>query len=139
MWRIYHASGIHAYTLKLDLARPCDSVDRVKLASRVPVWCGEFFHHFQCRVKQGATESPLLFTKLVDEILTVIEEPGRGDVVEGMDCDGGAFMDDSVTRKCSMRELQALVDKLPPEVERYGLRVQTPQMPIYVPGWSPSS
>ena len=75
-------------------------------------------------VKQGATESPLLFAKLVEDILTSIDEQGKGDIVEGMECDGGAFMDDIPTWKNSMAALRDMVDKLLPALARYGLKVQ---------------
>ena len=111
--------------LKLGLARAFDSTKRVKLAQRLLHWTGDSFpfetrcmirmlassdlilslpwHDVQLYassgVKQGATESPALFSRLIDEILCSIALQKEGQIVEGMECDGAAFMDDIITWK----------------------------------------
>ena len=138
------------YMLKLDLARAFDSVKRVKLAERVVEWAGNRFpFETQCiirmlasselilslpwhdvplqansGVKQGATESPALFSRLIDEILSDIVLEDDGHILEGMGCDGAAFMDDVITWKADIKAMQRFVDRLVPMLAQFGLKVQ---------------
>ena len=138
------------YLLKLDIARAFDSVKRVKLAERILHWTGDTYPfetqcivrmlastevmlslpwrdvllHANSGVKQGATESPALFSRLIDEILRVIQLQREGEIVEGMGCDGAAFMDDVVTWKSDIGSMQRFVDQLVPLLAKFGLKVQ---------------
>ena len=56
-------------------------------------------------VKQGSTESPIIFSRLIDEILSSIEREAEGEVIPGLGNDGCAFMDDVVTWKRTITSL----------------------------------
>ena len=113
----------NCYMLKLDLCRAFDSVSRVKLARKIIEWA-EGNHAFEVRclvrmlassevvltlpwedvmlrastgVKQGSTESPILFSRLVDDILCDIPATDVGEILPGLGNDGCAFMDDIIT------------------------------------------
>ena len=75
-------------------------------------------------VKQGATESPLLFAKLLDDVLSDIEHVQVGPVLEEVPADGACFMDDVIAWKSSISALQAFMDKLLPSLAKYGLHIQ---------------
>ena len=137
------------YMLKLDLARAFDTTHRVRLAERVVQWTGEALPFetvslirmlasadlilslpwkdvgicANTGVKQGATESPILFGRLIDEVLTSIQVQHEGEVIEGLGCDGSAFMDDVVTWKGDVDSMQRFVNLLLPKLAVFGLKV----------------
>ena len=139
-----------AYLLKLDIRKAFDTVSRFQLAQKVIQWAdGRFCFEVKCLlrmlmsrevvlslpwgdhaidanvgVKQGATESPLLFARLLDDILSEIKHESVGAVLEEIPVDGACFMDDVVTWKSSIGTLQALMDKLLPKLASFGLRIQ---------------
>ena len=134
----------------LNLARAFDSTKRVKLAERIMEWTSGAFpfetrsmirmlasaevvlslpwHDVQLQansgVKQGATESPALFSRLIDEVLCSIPLQHEGQIAQDMNCDGAAFMDDIITWKSDIVSMQRFVDRLVPLLAAYGLRVQ---------------
>ena len=137
------------YMLKLDLARAFDTTHRVRLAEKTKTWTGEDLP-FETRcmvrmlassdvilslpwkdvpinantgVKQGATESPILFSRLIDEVLTSIQLQHDGEVVEGLGSDGSAYMDDVITWKGDIGSVQRFVDMLLPRLAVFGLKV----------------
>ena len=113
------------YMLKLDLRRAFDSVSREKLASKIIEWASDGFPfkvrcivrmlastevvlalpwedvllHANTGVKQGSTESPVVFGRLIDDILGSINRAGEGEILPQMGSDGCAFMDDVITWK----------------------------------------
>ena len=145
--------GADMQMIKLDLRRAFDSVYRIKLAERVQSWCQQGYPgetrcliqmlaaadlipalpwgcrqiHSNTGVTQGATESPLLFGKLVDEILNAIPiDPDSlvfGDLEEG----GGCFMDDIIGWMKSLHALQKFLNALLPKLREFGLFVQPPK------------
>ena len=139
----------NCYMLKLDLCRAFDSVCRVKLARKVIEWA-DGCHAFEVRclirmlassevilslpwedvllkanmgVKQGSTESPILFSRLVDDILCDIPSTDDGEILPGIGNDGCAFMDDIITWKSGV-DSQRFVDELLPRLAAFGLQVQ---------------
>ena len=136
--------------IKLDLRRAFDSVYRVKLAERVQAWCQSDFPaetrclismlaaadlvlalpwgcydiHSNTGVKQGATESPLLFGRLVDEILGEIPFDARSAVFPDLASDGVCFMDDIIAWMKSVPALQQFLNALLPKLKAFGLFVQ---------------
>ena len=143
----------NCYILKLDLRRAFDSVCRIKLARKIIAWT-EGRHAFEVRclirllassevmltmpwedvllhantgVKQGSTESPILFSRLIDDILCEIQDiegADRGEVLPGLGNDGCAFMDDVITWKRDVDSLQGFIDLLLPRLAAFGLHVQ---------------
>ena len=138
------------YMLKLDLRRAFDSVSREKLAGKIIQWAdGNFPFEVRCMVrllastdvilalpwddvplhsntgvKQGSTESPALFARLVDDILGSVDLADEGEILPQIGNDGCAFMDDVVTWKKTIGSLQAFVDRLLPRLAEFGLHVQ---------------
>ena len=138
------------YMLKLDMRRAFDSVGREKLANRIVEWAAaDFPFETKCLirllastevilalpwddvplransgVKQGSTESPVIFSRLIDEILSSIEREGEGEVIPGLGNDGCAFMDDVITWKRTIVSLQDFVNELLPKLAAFGLHVQ---------------
>ena len=106
-----------AYVLKLDIRKAFDTVSRFRLAQKVVQWAdGSFPLEVRCLlrmlmsrevvlslpwgdhaidanvgVKQGATESPLLFAKLLDDVLSDIQQDHIGPVREEIPVDGACF------------------------------------------------
>ena len=139
-----------SYVLKLDLKRAFDSVYRSRLARKIVDWCGsQFPFETKCLirmlmsgevilalpwldyqveanigVKQGATESPILFAKLLDSVLCEIQHELVSPVLEALPTDGNCYMDDILTWKSSVGGLQLLLDALLPALSHYGLEVQ---------------
>ena len=139
-----------AYILKLDIRKAFDTVSRLRLAKKVIQWAdGRFAAEVKCLlrmlmsrevvlalpwgehaidanigVKQGATESPLLFAKLLDDILSDIRQKHVGPVLEDIPTDGACFMDDVITWKASVATLQSFMNKLLPSLAMYGLHIQ---------------
>ena len=139
-----------AYMLKLDIRKAFDTVSRFRLAQKVIQWAdGRYPFEIRCLlrmlmsrevvlslpwgehaidanvgVKQGATESPLLFARLLDDILSEIRQESMGPVLEEIPVDGACFMDDVLAWKSSITSLQALMDKLLPKLAAFGLRIQ---------------
>ena len=142
--------GVEMHMIKLDLRRAFDSVYRVKLAERVQAWCqddfpaetrclismlaaadlvlalpwGCFNVHSNTGVKQGATESPLLFGRLIDEVLNEIPFVPQNAVFPDLQSDGGCFMDDIIAWLNSVPALQQFLNALLPRLEAFGLFVQ---------------
>ena len=142
--------GVEMHMIKLDLRRAFDSLHRVKLAARVQAWCqqgfpaetrfllhmlaasdlvlalpwGSFNIHSNTGVKQGATESPLLFGRLVNEILNDIPFTAHHAVFRDLQSDGGCFMDDIVAWVSSLPALQQFLNALLPRLGALGLFVQ---------------
>ena len=140
----------NCYILKLDLKRAFDSVYRCRLAKKILEWSGASFpFETKCLirmlmssevvlalpwldyeidanigVKQGATESPILFAKLLDCLLQEIKHEGNMPVLESLPVDGNCYMDDILTWKASIRGLQGFLDVLLPLLSYYGLQVQ---------------
>ena len=139
-----------AYLLKLDIRKAFDTVSRLRLAEKVIQWANGRFpaevksllrmlmsrevvlslpwgnHNLDANigVKQGATESPLLFAKLLDNILSEIEHVQVGPVLEDIPADGICFMDDVVAWKSSISALQMFMNRLLPILAKYGLHIQ---------------
>ena len=139
-----------SYILKLDLKRAFDSVFRSRLARKIAGWCGPRFpFETKCLirmlmsrevvlalpwldyqidanigVKQGATESPALFAKLLDTLLHEIQHEHVSPVLEALPVDGNCYMDDVLAWKASISGLQSLLDALLPALSYYGLEVQ---------------
>ena len=139
--------GVEMRMIKLDLRCAFDSVYRVKLAERVQAWCqadfpaearciihllaaadlvlalpwGCFDIHSNTGVKQGATESPLLFGRLIDEILSEIPFDPRHAVFPDLQSDGGCFMDDILAWVNSVPALQQFLNALLPRLAAFGL------------------
>ena len=139
-----------AYILKLDIRKAFDTVNRYRLAQKVIEWAnGACAFETRCLVrllmsrdmmiampwcdyhidanvgvKQGATESPILFAKLLDDILSDIRHETQGAVLGDVPVDGACFMDDVLTWKASLATLQTFVDMLVPRLAVYGLEVQ---------------
>ena len=135
--------------LKLDLRRAFDSVSRAKLAGKLVEWASSDFPfevrcmvrmlastevvlalpwedtllHANTGVKQGSTESPAIFSRLVDDVLSSIDRAHEGQVLPQMGNDGCA-MDDIITWKSTVGALQAFVDELLPKLAEFGLHVQ---------------
>ena len=142
--------GAEMHMIKLDLRRAFDSVYRVKLAERVQAWCQQDFPaetrclvrllaaadlilalpwgcydiHSNTGVKQGATESPLLFGRLVDELLSDIPFDPQNAVFHDLSSDGGCFMDDIIAWVKTVPALQQFLNALLPRLEAFGLFVQ---------------
>ena len=138
------------YILKLDLQRAFDSVNRVRLAQKLCEWAGDNKphetrsmvrllassdlvlhlpwgeHHINSNtgVKQGATESPLLFARLLDGILCEVGLSEDAKVLYDLPHDSAVFMDDVLVWKNSIKGLQSFVNKLLPMLARFGLVVQ---------------
>ena len=145
--------GVEMHMVKLDLRRAFDSVYRVKLAERVQAWCLPQFPgetrclirllaaadlalalpwgchdiHSNTGVKQGATESPLLFGRLIDEILGDIPCMPGSLVFPDLEEDGGCFMDDIVGWHRSLETLQLFLNALLPRLREFGLFIQPPK------------
>ena len=139
-----------SYILKLDLKRAFDSVFRSRLARKIVGWCGSRFpfetkclirmlmsrevilalpwmdHRIEANigVKQGATESPVLFAKLLDSVLQELQYERVSPVLEELPVDGNCYMDDILTWKASIDGLQQLLDALLPALSFFGLEVQ---------------
>ena len=139
-----------AYLLKLDIRKAFDTVSRFRLAEKVIQWAdGRFPLEVKCLlrmlmskevvlslpwgdhaidanvgVKQGATESPLLFAKLLDYILSDIQQQSVGAVLEEIPVDGACFMDDVLAWKSSITSLQTLMNQLLPHLAFFGLHIQ---------------
>ena len=142
--------GVEMHMIKLDLRRAFDSVHRVKLATRVQAWCQHDFPaetrcliqllagadlilalpwgcydiHSNTGVKQGATESPLLFGRLVDEILNNVPFDASNAVFSDLQSDGGCYMDDIIAWFSSIPALQQFLNALLPLLGEFGLFVQ---------------
>ena len=86
-------------------------------------WC-DHRSDANCGVKHGATESPVLFSKLLDDLLTSIKQEKQGMVLDQMSVDGACFMDDILSWKCPIEDLHAMMKALIPALAYYGLRVQ---------------
>ena len=138
------------YLLKLDLQRAFDSVCRVRLAQKLCQWSGDvkpretrslvrllastdlvlhlpWEQHLinsNVGVKQGATESPLLFARLLDDLMSNVGLEGDETVLSDLLQDSAIFMDDVLSWKRSIQGLQTFVDKLLPMLAYYGLVVQ---------------
>ena len=138
------------YMLKLDLRRAFDSVSREKLAAKIIQWASEDFPfevrclvrmlastevvlalpwedvwiHANTGVKQGSTESPAIFGRLIDDVLSSIDRCLEGEVIPQMGCDGCAFMDDVITWKRTIDSMQNFVNELLPKLAEFGLDVQ---------------
>ena len=136
--------------MKLDLQRAFDSVDRVRLATKLCEWAGtakpfetrslvrmlastELLLHLPWEdyaieanvgVKQGATESPLLFARLLDDIMTSVGLASDAPTLPDLCHDSAVFMDDVLVWKLTLEGLQRFVDKLLPLLLYYGLAVQ---------------
>ena len=80
--------------------------------------------HSNTGVKQGATESPLLFGRLIDEILNEIPIVPQHAVFPDLESDGGCFMDDIIAWLNSVPALQQVLNALLPRLEAFGLFVQ---------------
>ena len=138
------------YMLKLDLRRAFDSVSREKIAGKIMQWASNDFP-FEVRclvrmlastevvlalpwedvllrantgVKQGSTESPAIFSRLIDDILSSVARDAEGEILPEMGNDGCAFMDDVITWKRTITSMQAFVNELLPKLAEFGLRVQ---------------
>ena len=138
------------YLLKLDLQRAFDSVNRVKLAQKLCQWSGDVkpfetrslvrllastdlvlhlpweMHEIESNtgVKQGATESPLLFARLLDDLMGQVGLATDEMVLEDLPHDSAVFMDDVLAWKSSIKGLQHFVNKLLPLLAEFGLVVQ---------------
>ena len=140
---------VDAYLLKLDLQRAFDSVLRAQLGRKILEWDGGE-HPFEVRcllrllessqvtlrlpwgevgidsnsgVKQGAVESPILFAKLMDDILSGTQMYDEGYILQGIDSTGCCFMDDVVTWRASIQSLQQCVNHLLPVLKQFGLEI----------------
>ena len=139
------------YMLKLDLRRAFDSVSREKLAGKIIEWASDGFPfearcivrmlastevvlalpwedvllHANTGVKQGSTESPVVFGRLIDDILGSINRAGDGEILPQMGNDGCAFMDDVITWKRTITSMQSFVNELLPKLAEFGLHVQS--------------
>ena len=151
--RVLHLArewGVEMHMIKLDLRRAFDSVHRVKLAEGVQAWCQRDFPaetrcminllaasdlvlalpwgcydiHSNTGVKQGATESPWLFGRLIDEILSEIPLDPQHAVFPDLFSDGGCFMDDILAWVNSVPALQQFLNALLPRLGAFGLFVQ---------------
>ena len=138
------------YILKLDLQRAFDSVNRVRLASKLCEWSGQAKPHetrslirllastdlvlhlpweqhsiiSNVGVKQGATESPVLFARLLDDLMSRVELADDDKVLNDLPHDSAVFMDDVLAWKSSVKGLQRYVDRLLPLLAEFGLVVQ---------------
>ena len=138
------------YLLKLDLQRAFDSVCRVRLARKLCQWSGLTKPHetrslvrllassdlvlhlpweqhginSNIGVKQGATESPLLFARLLDDVMCDVGLEDDEKILPDLPRDSAVYMDDVLAWKCSIKGLQAFVDKLLPKLSYFGLAVQ---------------
>ena len=75
-------------------------------------------------VKQGATESPLLFARLLDDLMSEVQLANDEKVLHDLPHDSAVFMDDVLTWKRSVEGLQRYVNKLLPLLADFGLFVQ---------------
>ena len=138
------------YMLKLDLQRAFDSVCREKLAGKISEWAGstkpyevrslirllasaEMVLHLpwshtliesNTGVKQGATESPLLFARLLDDLMSTVQLADDEKIMHDLPHDSTVFMDDVLVWKRSLEGLQRYVNKLLPLLAEFGLFVQ---------------
>ena len=146
------------YLLKLDLQRAFDSVDRVRLAHKICDWSGKH-RPYETRslirllassglvlqlpwcqreivsnvgVKQGATESPLLFARLIDDVLSAVDLASDDQLLPDLCHDSSCFMDDIMGWKRSVGGLQRFVDKFLPMLSYYGLEIQPKSVNSYV-------
>ena len=139
-----------AYILKLDLRRAFDSVSRLKLAEKIIEWAhGKFPFEVRCLiwmlmsgdivlvlpwsdhemkanigVKQGAAESPILFAKLLDDLLSEVGLEADSAILSEIPDDGACYMDDVLGWKSSILGLQRLLDALLLKLAEFGLHVQ---------------
>ena len=142
--------GAEMHMIKLDLRRAFDSVYRVELAKRVQAWCqaefpaetrclinllaaadlvlalpwGCYDIHSNTGVNQGATESPSVFGRLIDEILSEIPLAPQHAVFPDLPSDGGCYMDDVLAWFNSIPALQHFLNALLPKLAAFGLFVQ---------------
>ena len=145
--REWHAD---CYILKLDLQRAFDSVNRVRLAGKLCEWSGGAKPHetrslirllastdlilhlpweqhsivSNVGVKQGATESPTLFARLLDDLLGKVALGDDDKVLDDLPHDSAVFIDDVLVWKRSVKGLQKYVDRLLPLLAEFGLVVQ---------------
>ena len=138
------------YILKLDLQRAFDSVNRVRLATKLCEWSGHTKPHetrslirllastdlilhlpweqhsiiSNVGVKQGATESPVLFARLLDDLMNRVALADDDKVLDDLPHDSAVFMDDVLAWKHSINGLQRYVDRLLPLFADFGLVVQ---------------
>ena len=141
---------VDCYVLKLDLQRAFDSVNRVRLARKICEWSGNAKPHetrslirllastdlvlhlpweqhgiiSNIGVKQGATESPVLFARLLDDLMGRVGLAVDDQVLNDLPHDSTVYMDDVLAWKHSIQGLQRFVDKLLPILAEFGLVVQ---------------
>ena len=135
--------------VKLDIRKAFDSVRRDRLGEQIAAWCnGGDCDATACLidmlkandllfslpwtnshvtsdrgVKQGAGESPTLFSRLLDSILMDMGE-AKEPILAGFKEQGLCFMDDALLWQGSIKGMQALLDRLAPRLRHFGLVVQ---------------
>ena len=135
--------------LKVDIKRAFDAVKRPKLGKLIVEWCGESYPaETACLldllktsslvialpwgevnlstttgVKQGSTESPILFSKLVDVLLERLPAQ-QGPLFADLAVQGTAFMDDTILWQSSLEAMQIQLNALVALLAEYGLFLQ---------------
>ena len=143
--------GKQAVIVKLDLRRAFDSVDRRALASKLEEWMGSAFpqeaacfiamlatNHLQVilpwsdqvdissgvGVKQGSTESPSLFSRLMDDILVEVRGLQGDTLFDDLGDSTAAFMDDVLGWFPDAAALNIFFRALLPRLGAFGLTLQ---------------
>ena len=71
-------------------------------------------------MKQGAVESPIIFARLLDEIMSEVRVE-NADMHEGMESTGACFMDDVLAWMCLV---PTMLDLMLPKLRYFGLHVR---------------
>ena len=143
--------GKTAIVVKLDLRRAFDSVDRRALASKIEEWMAAAFpQEAACfvamlstndlqvilpwgdqvdissgvGVKQGSTESPSLFSRLMDDILVEVRRLQGGTLFDDLHDSTAAFMGDVLGWFPDAAALDTFFRALLPRLAAFGLKLQ---------------
>ena len=142
--------GISAVMLKTDIKKAFDVVNRRSLAKRLVGWLGSDFpqeavlflkllqtnamsfvlpwQSFQllcCRgVRQGSTESPGLFSKLLDCVLCETAAKVNTRLFEDLSDEAASFMDDILAWQGTVPQMQVYADHLVRGLAAEGMQLQ---------------
>ena len=150
MFQLVREWGCPAVFLNTDIKKAFDSADRRVIADKLVGWTGSAFpletrcllrllsvnrmsfqlpwdaFELACNVgvRQGSTESPGLFSKLVDVILQEVARPQVENPFPDLPAGESAFMDDLLCWRRNMEHMQAYVGVLLDHLAKAGLVLQ---------------
>ena len=153
-----HEWGQSMAMIKLDIKAAFDATNRPKLARKICQWCagkpaearalvmllrtghGHVFLPWTSvtitttqGVRQGSPESPILFSKIVEEVLFATEGT-EGLVFDEPETHLGCFMDDIVLWRKDLPTLQGTLNSILPGLRDFGLGIQPKKCQLFTMG-----